>query len=361
MTTNPEDHFPDDYRAAREAFVEAAEAAELGVTSRVHPKTHGADGKPLFLDVATAGPRNAKRALLLISGTHGVEGYFGSGVQTGLLRQGVAGRVPKGVKLVVLHALNPFGFSWNRRVNEHNADVNRNFVDHTNPPANEAYDNLADAIAPRAISAAAIKKANAALRAYAAEHGPFALQEAISRGQYHHPDGLYFGGTQESWSASMLKDVFREELRDTEELVVIDFHTGLGEPGASEMITEDVPGTEAYARAKRVWGDLVHSSEAGESVSAPLCGTIDSAVGLWMKGKAITFAALEVGTQSLRDVFDALRMDNWLHAHARLDHKNAKSIKRKIRAAFYPDTPEWKCKVWTSAESVVGSALTALG
>ena len=170
-----------------------------------------------------------------------------------------------------------------------------------------------------------MKKANAKLTHYIKQHGAFALQEAISRGQYHHPDGLYFGGTQESWSAAMLKDVFREELRDTEELVVIDFHSGLGEPGASEMITEDLPGSAAYVRAKKIWGDLVQSSEAGESVSAPLCGTIDSAVGLWMKGKALTFAALEVGTQSLRDVFDALRRDNWLHAHAHLDHKDAKS------------------------------------
>jgi hypothetical protein len=361
MTDAPEEHFPDDYRAAREAFVAAAEEAGLGITSRVHPKMHGADGKPLFLDVAQAGPRNAKRALLLISGTHGVEGYFGSGVQTGLLRQGLARRLPKGVKLVILHALNPFGFSWNRRVNEHNADINRNFVDHAHPPANEAYDALADAIAPRTISPAAMKKANAKLSAYAAKHGPFALQEAISRGQYHHPDGLYFGGTQESWSAQMLKDVFREELRDAEELIVIDFHTGLGETGASEMITEDLPGSEAYARAKNMWGELVHSSEAGESVSAPLCGTIDSAVGFWMKGKKLTFAALEVGTQSLRDVFDALRKDNWLHAHARLDHKDAKSIKKKIRAAFYPDTKDWKHKVFKSADHVVGRALTALG
>ncbi|HUO93908.1 MAG TPA: DUF2817 domain-containing protein [Rhizomicrobium sp.] len=360
MTDTPEEHFPDDYRAAREAFVAAAEAADLGVTTRVHPKMHGADGKPLFLDVATAGARNAKRALLLISGTHGVEGYFGSGVQTGLLRQGLAKRVPDGVKLVVLHALNPFGFSWNRRVNEFNADINRNFVDHAHPPANDAYDALADAIAPKDISETAMKQANARLTAYAAEHGPFALQEAISRGQYHHPDGLYFGGTQESWSAQMLKDVFREELRDADELVVIDFHTGLGETGASEMITEDLPGSDAYARAKSMWGELVHSSEAGESISAPLCGTIDSAVGLWMKSKKLTFAALEVGTQSLRDVFDALRMDNWLHAHARLDHKNAGTIKKKIRAAFYPDTEDWKRKVFRSADHVVARALTAL-
>jgi hypothetical protein len=361
MPLKPQDHFPQDYRQGREAFVAAAEAAGFGVTTRVHPKTHGADGKPLFLDVASAGSRAAKRALLLISGTHGVEGYFGSGVQTGLLRQGLGRHLPAGAKLVLLHALNPFGFSWNRRVNEHNADINRNFVDHAHPPANDAYDSLADAIAPRTISPIAMKKANARLSAFAERHGPFALQEAISRGQYHHPDGLYFGGTQESWSAAMLKDVFREELRDVEELVAIDFHTGLGDPAAPEMMTEDMPGTPAYSRAKKIWGDLVRSSEAGESVSAPLCGTIDSAVGLWMRGKALTFAALEVGTQSLRDVFDALRLDNWLHAHGRLDHQKAKTIKKKIRAAFYPDTDEWKRKVWKSAENAVERALGVLG
>jgi len=360
MIQKVEDHFPDDYRAARKAFVEAAEAAGLGVTSRVHPKTHGADGKPLFLDVASIGSRDSKRAMLLISGTHGVEGYFGSGVQTGLLRQGLAARMPKNARLVVLHALNPFGFSWNRRVNEHNADINRNFVDHDHPPSNEVYDALSAAIAPRTISPAAMKKANALLREYAAAHGPFALQEAISRGQYHHPDGLYFGGTQESWSASMLKDVFREELRGVDELVVIDFHTGLGESGAAEMISEDLPGSPAYLRAQKMWGNLVRSSEAGESLSAPLCGTIDQAVGLWMKGKALTFAALEVGTQSLREVFEALRKDNWLHAHAQLDHRNARAIKQKIRAAFYPDTDEWKRAVWRSAETAVAHAVAAL-
>ncbi len=361
MSETPEQHFPSDYRAAREAFVAAAEADGFGVTSRIHRKAHGADGKPLFMDVAAAGARTAKRALLLISGTHGVEGYFGSGVQTGLLRQGLAKRVPQGAKIVLLHALNPFGFSWNRRVNEHNADINRNFVNHAHPPVNEAYDELADAIAPRAISSAAMKKANAQLTEFAAAHGPFALQEAISRGQYRHPDGLYFGGAAESWSAAMLKDVFREELRDVEDLVVVDFHTGLGEHGAAEMITEDLPGSPAYARAKSMWGDLVHSSEAGESVSAPLVGTLDQAAALWMKSKALTFAALEVGTQSLRDVFDALRKDNWLHAHSSLEHRNAKSIKKSIRAAFYPDTKEWKRKVWASADRVVANALAAIG
>lgn len=359
MNGTPERFFPADYRSARAAFVAAA--AELGVTTRVHPKMHGADGLPLFLDVARAGAREAKRALLLISGTHGVEGHFGSGVQTGLLRQGIAQRVPKGVKLVLLHALNPFGFSWNRRVNEHNADVNRNFVDYANPPQNSAYDDLAEAIAPRSLAPRALKHANAVLEAFVREHGPRALQEAVSRGQYRHPDGLYFGGRSESWSAAMLKDVFREELRDVDELVAIDFHTGLGEAGGAEMITEDLPRSQAYGRARAIWGEFVHSSEAGESHSAALSGTIDSAMRLWMKGKSLTFAALEVGTQSLRDVFEALRRDNWLHAHAQLEHRQARAIKRKIRAAFYPDTDEWKRRVWMHAERVVRQALAAYG
>jgi predicted deacylase len=354
-------HFPASYRAGRDAFLRACDEAGLGVTSRVHPAATGDDGKPLFLDTATVGPRDAKTALLLISASHGVEGYFGSGAQTGLLRKGLAKRALKGAKIVLLHALNPFGFAWNRRVNEDNADVNRNFVDHKNPPQNEIYDSLADVIAPKELSPETMKQANARLRAYAEAHGPFALQEAISRGQYRHADGIYYGGANESWSSAMLKDVFREELAGVEQLTVIDFHTGLGDCGHAEMITEHLPATPAYARAKKMWGALVCSSEAGESLSAPLSGTIDSAMAAWMKGKELTFAALEVGTAPLRQVFQALQKDNWLHAHGRLDHALAKPIKQEIRQAFYPDTAEWKARVFAHAEQTVAGAVAALG
>ncbi len=361
MASDPEDHFPRDYRSGRDAFLKACEDSGLGVTTRLHPGARDPKGKPLFIDVARIGARDAKKALLLISGTHGVEGYFGSGIQTGLLRQGLARRALKGAKIVLLHALNPFGFAWNRRVNEDNADVNRNFVDHAHPPANDAYEALADAIAPRKIAPSWMMKANAKLGAFAAAHGPFALQEAISRGQYRHADGLYFGGARESWSAAMLKDVVREELSGVERLCVIDFHTGLGDCGAAEMITEDVPGTPAYARARTIWGGLVRSSEGGESLSAPLSGTIDQAMAAWMKGKELTFAALEVGTAPLRQVFDALRKDNWLHAYGRLEGPRARAIKEEIRAAFYPDTAAWKKSVWKHAETAVASAAATLG
>jgi predicted deacylase len=357
----PEDHFPHDYREARHAFIQACEAADLGVTSRLNGSVTGADEKPLFLDTTTIGARDAKKALLLISGTHGVEGYFGSGVQTGLLREALRTRAPKGAKIVLLHALNPFGFSWDRRVNEDNADINRNFTDFKNPPKNPAYDELADAIILPGVLPEDMKRANAKLRAYSDKHGAFKLQEAISTGQYNRPDGIYYGGSKESWSARALKDVFREELKDVKKLVVIDFHTGLGAHGAAEMITEDLPGSAGYKRARAMWGDGVQSSEGGESVSPPLHGTVDQAVAAWAKGNfELTYGALEVGTKPSRDVFTALRRDNWLCLNARPNDPAWPGIKREIRDAFYPDTTEWKRMVWDHAMAGVNGALAAI-
>ncbi|HJW40583.1 MAG TPA: M14 family metallopeptidase [Rhizomicrobium sp.] len=363
MTSGPAEHFPSDYRVARHTFVTACDQAGIDVVSRVHPEALGRDGKPLFLDTAVIGPRTAKKALLLISATHGVEGYFGSGVQTGLLREGLAKRAPKGTKIVLLHALNPYGFAWDRRVNEDNADINRNCVDFQNPPPNEPYDRLAAAISPRDISDTAIASANEKLVAYLKRHGAFALQEAISKGQYKYPDGVYYGGAREAWSIRMLRDVFVETLAKVKTLTVIDFHTGLGEFGAGEMITEDMPGSAPYNRAKAMWGARVASSEAGESVSAPLSGTIDKAVATWLKTVELTFAALEVGTRDTRAVFSALRKDNWLHCFApgRSKHKDGRAIRLELRDAFYPDTAEWKRMVWGHADDVVTSALQAFG
>jgi predicted deacylase len=351
-------HFPSDYATARANFLTACAAAGVGTVARVHPHAKGRDGRNLFLDTATIGERDAKKALLLISGTHGVEGYFGSGIQTGLLRSGLA--APKGSKIVLLHALNPYGFAWDRRVNEDNADINRNFVDHRRPPRNRAYESLAEWIAPKSLLKSAWKTANANLRAYSERHGAFALQEAITKGQYAHPDGLYFGGSRESWSQRMLRDVLQEELRDARSLIVIDFHTGLGAHGHGEMISEDLPGSAAYRRARGMWGERVRSSEAGESVSAPLTGTVDKAVARFLPQTRLTFAALEVGTLPARDVFNALRKDNFLHMFAGGKHRNAEAIRRDIRKAFYPDTPLWKRLVWETAGEVVRAAIGTL-
>ena len=86
------------YRAARRAFIAACGAAGVDVIARVHPTGRAADGKPLFLDSAAIGPRDAARGLLLVSGD-----AAGSRLQAQLVETGLT--LPAGTRLVLVHAL----------------------------------------------------------------------------------------------------------------------------------------------------------------------------------------------------------------------------------------------------------------
>jgi hypothetical protein len=159
----------------------------------------------------------------------------------------------------------------------------------------------------------------------------------------------------------MLRAVLTEDLARVRNLTVIDFHTGLGAPGAGELITEALPGSAAYARSAAIWGAKVKSSEAGESLSPALTGTLDRALAAWLPQVELTFAALEVGTLPVIQVFDALRRDNWLHNFAGEAGKlHASAIAQQCRDAFFVDSVEWKRKVFALAREAVTAALGAI-
>ena len=81
------DVFPNDYPSARQAFLSAAKEARLQVGSFEHPEDRAPDGSPLFANCAWVGPEGAPNVVVTVSGTHGVEGFYGSGCQTGWLRE----------------------------------------------------------------------------------------------------------------------------------------------------------------------------------------------------------------------------------------------------------------------------------
>ena len=361
MPLDPLSLFAADYFEARAKFLAAARARGVAVASHLNPHAKGPKGEDLFIDVGTSGPDDAKAGLLVISGTHGVEGYAGSACQIGWLKSEGNANWPQGMKLVLIHALNPYGFAWNRRVNEDNADLNRNFLDHGAPyPANDGYEELKSAIAPADLDAETLKSASQALRGYAKQHGAFAMQEAVSKGQYTHPDGMYFGGTREQWSAGILRHVVRRELGRCGQVGVVDFHTGLGPYGYGELISEDAADTPAYRRARAWWGDTVRSTKAGESVSADVLGSVDSCIPKLLPHAEVTMVAAEYGTYSTLEVFEALRADNWLHTRSDPLGPQAKKIKADIRCAFFPDQDDWKEMIWQRGECVLGQAVAGL-
>ena len=138
------------------------------------------------------------------------------------------------VAILHLHALNPYGFSWWRRTTQENVDLNRNFQDFSRPlPANAGYDTIAHWLVPETWPPT--PEIEARLAAFASEHGPRALQEAVSGGQYAHPEGLFYGGVNPTWSHVTLRHVLRAHGRHCRRLGWIDLHTGLGPIGQAKI------------------------------------------------------------------------------------------------------------------------------
>ncbi len=345
-----------DYQAARRAFLDAAADVGAQLTHLDHPLV-GPDGGALATDVAVLGPVDAPNRMLVVSGTHGVEGFAGSLCQSTWLRDGV--QLPDSVALVMVHAINPYGFAWIRRVNEDNVDLNRNCIDFSRPwPANAGYDELADALVPPRWDAATREATTAELLEFATAHGFDGLQAAVSGGQYRHPRGVFFGGQAPVWSQHTLRTIVRDHLADATRVAILDLHTGLGEFGDRELIAGH-PDESARRLLDECFDDYRVPAD-GTSVSADVQGDVlDGMVG-WMPGAAVAGVAIEWGTVDVITVSEALRADAWLHGYGDPTGPDASAIKAQLRAAFAPDDPRWADRVVEQFGAVRDRALDGL-
>ena len=350
---HPQQFFSATYSEARQAFLHACHASGARVEQYLHPRK-GRDGEILATDVARLGADNAERVVMTMSATHGVEGFCGSGVQTGALASGLYDDRGDDVAVVLIHAINPFGFSWLCRVTEGNVDLNRNHVNHDQPyVANGGYEVLKDALCPEVWTTESRAASLEAMERYRQRLGEIALQGAISAGQYSHPQGLFYGGSAPTWSAMTLASVVRRHAANARHVAFLDYHTGLGPFGVGELISDHETDEPGHRRLVEWFGEgAVTSTSDGSSVSAPLTGTNSLAVALACGHASLTMATLEYGTSPLDEVLDALMADCWLHNHGDLESATGRAIKAEIRRCFYPDTDPWKEMVFRRATAV---------
>ena len=189
------------------------------------------------MDVARDGPADADQLLIVSSACHGVEGYCGSGVQVFALHDAEwrAKARDAGVATLYIHALNPYGFSHVRRFTHENVDLNRNFQDFSKPlPVNTAYREVQPLLLPEQWPPG--PENQAAVAEYIATKGEAAWQAAISQGQHEFPQGVFFGGTEPTWSNRTLRQVLRQHGAAASKIAWIDLHTGLGPCGHGERI-----------------------------------------------------------------------------------------------------------------------------
>ena len=356
--------FSHSYREARGKFIEAAQAAGLLVESQRHPET-GREGEELAMDVAREGDPNASKLLILSSACHGVEGFCGSGVQVSALRDAAwrEHAKAKGVAVLYVHALNPFGFSHLRRTTQENVDLNRNFHDFDKPlPRNAAYRELHELLFPDTWPPS--KENDEALAAWVEKNGQPAYQAAISSGQHEFPRGMYYGGDGPTWSNRTLREVLRAHGRRAGRIAWIDFHTGLGPSGLGERIFAGPDDATQVARARRWWDGggrtPVTSIYDGSSTSARLTGMMWSSIFDECPQAEYTGIAMEYGTQPLLQVLHALRAEHWLDQHPEAPAELRTQIKQQMLDAFYTDTPQWKQRIVEQAREAMVQAVDGL-
>jgi hypothetical protein len=357
--------FANDYQGARSNF--------LGVCSdrKYRMKTYKNEACrdssiELTTDVVRVGPDDATNVLVLLSGTHGIEGFCGSACQIAAIRLGLFDDLPPHSAVIIIHAINPFGFAFLRRVTESNVDLNRNCVDDFDSQVlkdfNPDYLVLDSVLNPETWVSTTPHVGFEQIMTFIKQHGIERFQAAVSVGQYRNPKGLFYGGAEKTWSRRVLEDIIASELETPRKVVAIDYHTGLGQPGRGELICIESDASEVFLRARHIFGKSVKSTKTvsaeSKSVSADVAGSVDR---LFPSAKEMTYVALEFGTLNVLEVLEALRAENWLY-HYGEDYNSdvAKQIKSDLRTAFCPDSEEWKQSVLHRSAQVLTQAVKAL-
>lgn len=353
--------FSQNYFEARDKFLFECKENDFSIISTLNPNCFGPNNSKIYMDCAYKGPQNPKSLLVIISGTHGPEGYCGSAFQYGLLKSKIANEWAKEIKIAFIHAHNAYGFAWDTRFNEDNIDLNRNYLENfENLPKNEAYNELAQWALPQDFSDENVNFATIKLLEYARENGFEALQAALTSGQYEHPKGVYFGGFEASWSNIVLSKYLDDMVKGINQLVIIDMHTGLGNFGNGEILSDCDPQSNEFLNLFNIWGNEVISTKTGKSVSANLNGSMDGALMKRYKHLKPAIIALEFGTIDPLSVFRATQATSWLHSYGDPLSELGKKLTQLSRDAFYPQSSEWNEKVWLRSLEVASKAFEAI-
>ena len=354
------DGFADGYADARQAWLQAVSACGGRVHGLRHPG-RGPAGEALWQEIALFGDAQATEVVVIACGTHGIEGYAGSAVQTAWLRAGGPGRLPDGAAVALIHAVNPWGFAHWQRGTENNVDLNRNFVAFPEMPApNRGYAELHPHLMLRAWNEDEIARAFAAMDAFRARAGEQAFSDAFNGGQYLHADGIFYGGDRPEWASVALRQQLREHLRDARRCVFVDLHTGIGPYGQPFMISVDPPGSPQRECALAVWGaEALSGKGSTHAALASFQGLLIDAFAQALPACEVSSVAIEFGTLERRRMQRAHLANAWLRRQQE-ETDDVRRARQEYREAFIPGDPAWRASVLASGVALCRQACAAL-
>jgi hypothetical protein len=186
------------------------------------------------------------------------------------------------------------------------------------------------------------------------------MQAAITGGQYSHPEGLFYGGRAPTQSRLAWEDIIARYADNRARAILIDIHTGLGEPGNGELISYLHEASSGFRKMSSWFGGEVKSMQSGQSVTAPVEGTLTAGFDRLVPCESYAIG-LEFGTRPPLSVLNAMRFDQWYHNNAAtLSVKYKERARRKMKDAFSIDGPEWHDRITKRFDEVIGQLIEGL-
>jgi len=346
MNIDPVEFFSATVPESHSKFLDACEAAGVSAQTFKHPLT-GPIGEPLYAAACRIGPDDATNVLFCISGTHGIEGYAGSGLQIGaLLNKDETLALDARTAVVMLHMINPWGAAWNRKENEDNQELLRHFYycHHPRPP-NPIFLKFHEIMGLdncQTIDEYFAARIN--IKCLYEKYSPEEVARALASGQGTHPQAITFNGGEPAWSKFVLDSVINANLQGTEHIVVLDLHTAMGEWGRTILMCCEPDGSTTRQQfLSWVDGDVWPAEEG-----IRFYDFIEDMI----PGSEVIATILECGTETLGSKEQYIfSLDTWLHFHSnRLAPENAEYVSR-YRRFFYPETNEWKRSIWAHGQN----------
>lgn len=272
-----DDMFQANYDKSRADFVAGCETlrgSQLAGASVVCERFPIASDKDpaemLAVDTALFQSGHGSRLLVVQSGVHGSEAPAGSAVMSRLRDKFMQQMLIDGIDVLLIHAVNPWGYRHVRRTDEQNVNLNRNFP--TSPDIyqtpNGDYDNyrgLFEPSGPVTSTSVSFMRTAAGFLGATVVHGfsSRAVSRGFNSGQYVSKNGINYGGA----APAPQTDFYKAKIKTTfampaySKILVLDCHTGLGKPGVLSLIKGINPPSDLMADFEQAIG--VHYVQGG--------------------------------------------------------------------------------------------------
>lgn len=356
------DYFKNTYEEAESAFDESlTKIKKIQSDSQMHEFTFD---QGTIKSIYWPAQKKSDKLLIIFSGTHGIEAYVGSAIQRWLVDQPFVQK-REDINILLVHGLNVYGFKNKRRVNEENIDLNRNFI--TNRSAfvsdDSGYKKLYDYLNPAddathglLSNVKFIWTAVTKIIRYGLEN----LRNAVLRGQYTYPEGLFYGGNMVVKQWDLLNQLIDKFVIGHKKVFVIDLHTGYGARGKLHLLANAKKDGNSLNQVFTEKNEIDYSSdEKFYSAQGELLSFFIHEINYKLKEKAplsvgITFEYGTLDSQKTMGSIESLRRmvyENQNFWHPAQNPRDSEKIKNEFVEMFYPSDPEWRKAILSQTET----------